>query len=124
MFNQKYTPEDQEFRDVLKFSQLILEGLGNGDPVAFMPWLRFFPSKSLTMIKEGINIKDPYFRKKVIEHRETFDPAHIRDFTDSLIKVSKDENIWKDMKKQVVQDDELELLLIDMLIAGLFVCSL
>ena len=50
-FGQRYNVEDEEFKDIVKFSNLICEGVGNGDPTAFLPWLRFFPMKNLVKLK-------------------------------------------------------------------------
>ena len=95
VFGYHYSRYDEEFADVIKFMTLVMEGLGNGDPVAWFPWLRFFPLNGITKLKQGIEIRDPLLRKKLKEHRESFNPEKLRDFTDSLIKSSQDETIWE-----------------------------
>ena len=58
------------------------------DPVGFIPLLRYFPLKHLTMIHEHIRLRDPILHKNVLAHRNTFNRTNIRDFTDSLLKSS------------------------------------
>ena len=65
-------------------------------------------------------MKDPVLRRKVEEHRRTFDANNIRDFTDSLLKASTDVDLWKDTGVECVTNDHLEMILIDILVAGHF----
>ena len=70
-------------------------------------------------LKEGIAMRDKFMKQKVKERMETFNPDYIRDFTDSLIKTSRDEKAFKNIsagQKRTVEN--LDLLLFDMIIAG------
>ena len=118
LFGDRYEATDKEFIAVVRSCELVCDGLSNGDPVSFLPWLRFFPQGGLEKLKKGIAIKDPIVRRKLLEHKESFDPDHIRDFTDSLLKTSKEEKVWQHAGIQNLTDDHLEMILYDMFIAG------
>lgn len=118
VFGEQYKRDDVDFSDAINFSNLITGGFSNGDPVAFLPWLRFFPLPGLKMLKEGIEIRDTLLKRKLKEHRKTFNPEKIRDFTDSLIKSSMDCSLWENVGVKDVTDDHLEMILFDIFVAG------
>ena len=118
MFGSRYSRQDKEFADVINFSNLITAGFSNGDPVGFIPWLRFFPFDGLSKLKKGIAIRDPFLHKKLMEHKKSFDSENIRDFTDSLIKSSMDESVWENVGLKEVTDDHLEMILFDIFVGG------
>ena len=69
-------------------------GLGPGEPLAILPWLRFFPdSKKMKIMKEGIRLRDEYTQREFDEHRRTLDPNNIRDITDNLLHLSQSEEV-------------------------------
>ena len=128
IFGSRYEVDDPEFLQVTKWCDLITEGFSNGDPVSALPWLRFFPMRGLRKLQEGVKLRDPLLRRKLNEHKETFDPENIRDFTDSLIKSSSEPDFLKHCEKDNVTsdvtgvshvvDDRLEMILFDIFIAG------
>ena len=118
LFGSRYHREDEEFADVINVNNLIAMGFSNGDFVSFLPWLRFFPLDGVRKLTEAIRIRDPILRRKLTEHRETYNPEHIRDFTDCLIKTSMEEEVWEQVGLKEVTDDNLEMIIFDMFIAG------
>ena len=79
---------------------------------------RFFPQKDVEKMKRANAMKDPIIRRKVEEHRATFDGDHIRDFTDTLLKTSLDDKLWKEAGLERVSNDHLEMILSDVFVAG------
>ena len=111
--------DDEDFKQIFSFNNLIMDSLGLGDPAASIPWLRFFPSKDISNLKQGIAMRDKLLSKKVNERIETYDPDVVRDFVDSLIKTSGDESLFKDMGSEGIErGNNLDLLLSNMLLAG------
>ena len=97
----------------------MVEALEFGDPTAYLPWLRFFPMKNVVKLKEAIAIRDKFMQEKLKEHMETINPDHVRDFTDSLIKTSRDEEAFKSIRTaQKRSAENLDLLLSDLIVAG------
>ena len=58
-------------------------------PVNFLPILRLLPNSSLANLKRGIQMRDSVLAKALMEHRETFDPENLRDFTDFILSKLK-----------------------------------
>ena len=118
VFGKRFHIDDSEFCDIIQFVKCGNAGLTMVDPVAFIPWLRYFPLKHLTMIHEHIRLRDPIFRKNVLAHRNTFNRMNIRDFTDSLLKSSEEEETWKTLGTKEDINDHMEMLIADMFSAG------
>ena len=73
---------------------MIFTGLGAGEPLSFLPWLRFFPdSDNIKLLKEGVRHRDEHIQREFDEHRRTLDPNNIRDITDNLLRLSQNEEV-------------------------------
>ena len=118
VFNHRYDINDAEFRDIIRYNTLLVQGFSNGDPIAFLPWLRFFPFKSVSLLRESLRIREPILDRKLKEHRDTYDPDNIRDFTDSLIKVSTEEMTLEKANIRHLSDDHLAMVIMDIFTGG------
>ena len=118
VFGSRYDINDKEFMQVIDYMSLIVQGFDNASIISIMPWLRFFPNKGLSMLKKGIQLRDEILDKKFKEHRETFDPNNIRDFTDALLyEFSKEAN--EDNKvHRYLNDTNFEQIVSDMFFSG------
>ena len=68
-------------------------------------------------IAEIERLRDPILRRKLQEHRNTYDENNLRDVTDALIKVSSDAAMGKGRVEKIT-DDNIQFLLNDFMIAG------
>ena len=94
-----------------------MQSLGLGDPAAYLPWLRFLPSKNWEKLKEGVAMRDKFLQQKVKQRKETYDPNVVRDFVDSLIKTSRDKTVFQDIEDNGERnEDNLDILLADMIL--------
>ena len=118
MFGKRYQSDDAELHQIIDLNKLIAGAFSNGDAVAFLPWLRYFPSKNFNDVKKAILIRDPLVRKKLQEHKLSFNPDNIRDFTDSLIKMSMDMNKMDSIGLPEITDDHIEMVVSDLFGAG------
>lgn len=84
LFGKRHEIGDEDFQTSLRAAECVVK---QGDPTAFLPWLRFFPLKSIKTMKEAYALRTELMKKKIQEHESTFDPNNIRDFTDSLLNV-------------------------------------
>jgi len=90
-YNKRYDVDDPELAHIIKFMDDIVSGLGPGEPLGILSWLRFFPdSKKIRTMKEGIRLRDEHTQREFDEHRRTLDPNNIRDITDSLLLLSQE----------------------------------
>lgn len=97
---------------------LIVQGFDNASMISIMPWLRFFPNKGLSMLKEGIQLRDEILDKKIKEHRETFNPNNIRDFTDALLHEFNKEATEDNKIHRYLNDTNFEQIVSDMFFSG------
>ena len=117
-FGIRYQRNDEEFKQLIECQKLIFSGLGASDAVAYLPWLKIFPMKGLTKLKKGMAVRDPLFKRKLKEHRQTFDPEDVRDFTDALIKLSMDSDAMKKFGLNKLTDDSIEISMFDFFSGG------
>lgn len=93
-YNKKYNVDDPELQDIIKYINMTFAGLGPGEPLSVLSWLRFFPdSQNIKTMKEGIRLRDEYTQRQFDEHRRTLDPNNIRDITDNLLHLSQNEEV-------------------------------
>ena len=122
VFGSRYEFDDPEFIAVNKFMTLQTEGFTGTDAIAYLPWLRYLPIKSLKVGLDKLvrctEIRDPILKKKLDEHRDSMTPETIRDFTDAILKEA--DNALKEDKsiKNYLTDDHLHMTLLDIFTAG------
>ncbi|XP_065652575.1 steroid 17-alpha-hydroxylase/17,20 lyase isoform X4 [Hydra vulgaris] len=117
LFNHRYDENDQEFQDIIKYSNLSVKVSSATSLISSIPWLHFFPSAASRNIYEIIRLRDPILKRKLQEHRNSYDENNLRDVTDSLIKVSLNSALENDSHEKIT-DDNIEFLLNDFIIAG------
>lgn len=118
-FGHRYKEDDEDFKQIIKFTELIFGGLGSSDAVAVLPWLRFFPLDGLKKLEEGVAIRDPILRKNVQQHIDTFDPTNLRDITDCMLKVRTDREFLEKAEIPNISDDQLEMILNDIFVGAI-----
>lgn len=118
VFGSRYDINDSEFRDVLTYIKLVVQGFDNAAIVSFLPWLRFFPNKGLSMLKEGLRMREVILHKKLKEHKDTFNPNNIRDFTDSLLNEFSKEASEDNKIRKYLTDVNFEQIVSDMFLSG------
>ena len=117
LFFHRYEEDNQEFQDIIKYLNLFIKTFNETSLISSVPWLRYFPSSASRNIREIERLRDPILRRKLQEHRKSYDENNLRDVTDALIKVSSDSAIVKGRVEKVT-DDNIEFLLNDFMIAG------
>lgn len=55
-----------------------------------MPWMRFFTRRSFKQFLRILETMNSLCLKKQREHMETYDPSHVRDITDALIRAKEE----------------------------------
>ena len=119
VFGERYECDDPRFLQIIDFINLVLTGFSHRDPVAYIPWIRhFFRLEGLEKVKKALVIRDNILHTQLENHRKTFDPDNIRDLTDSLIKASREKEIWENIGIDEVTDDHIEMIMNDIFIAG------
>eukprot|EP00794_Sanderia_malayensis_P011969 gene11969-13206_t len=113
VFGQRYRKDDPEFLDVVKYNNLITSGFSHIGPVAFLPWLRFFPNPGYKKVTAGIQIRDVILRRQLNRHKSSFDSNNIRDLTDALIAEAIKESPLPEKNKKYPTDDHLEMIIHD-----------
>ena len=110
--------EDPEFLLAIEFTNLIMSGFKQDDPVSLLPWLRYFiPFPHLKRLKEGVSLRDPFLREQFVCHIKDFDPNNLKDFTDSLLSLTQDERKSKNIGTELTID-VLEMIVADLFVAG------
>ncbi|XP_065675147.1 steroid 17-alpha-hydroxylase/17,20 lyase isoform X3 [Hydra vulgaris] len=117
LFNHRYEDDNQEFQDIIKYSSLIVQTFNETSYVSSIPLLRYFPTATSRNIFEIIRLRDPILKRKLQEHRKSYDENNLRDITDALIKVSLDSEMSEELTEKIT-DDNIEFLLNDFMIAG------
>ena len=118
LFSKRYQPDDADLKQVLKFHHLMMEGPGKGDPVTFLPWLRFFPLRYLKLLQRHIDVRDQYLGKMFHKHKTTFDKNNIRDYTDGMMKLISEEPIPKGAGITCFTDKDFKMNFAEIFVAG------
>lgn len=119
VFGSRYDLENPEFYTILKYNEQFVQGFRAGNLVDYFPWLRFFPNKSLDMIKEAIKDRDTILQKKLDEHKRTFKDDVTRDLTDALLKAIKDFRADNPGVNLPLNEDHVVMTMNDIFSAGL-----
>ncbi|XP_051838200.1 cytochrome P450 1A2-like [Antechinus flavipes] len=89
-FGQCHANENQELMNIITKSHEFVEGASSGNPVDFIPILRYFPNPKLQRFKEFNQKFLKFMQKTVQEHYKDFDQNNIQDITGALFKHSQD----------------------------------
>ncbi|KAK2898652.1 hypothetical protein QQF64_032096 [Cirrhinus molitorella] len=116
-FGRRYSHDDDELVSLVNLSDEFVKIVGSGNPLDFIPFLRFLPNKMMKKFLE-INAQFNKFLKKIVkDHYDTFDKDNIRDITDSLINHCEDRKMDKNSNVQV-SDEKVVGIVNDLFGAG------
>jgi len=115
---KRYSEDDCDFWQIVDSAKVIF-GFDLGSPVNQLPFLRFLPNASIANLKRGIEMRDEVLTKILNEHKETFDPENLRDFTDFVISEMKKQELEDKTAQGLVDDVNLQQILCDLFLAGM-----
>jgi len=118
VFSSRYDGNEAECKDIIKFQRLVFDGLATTDIVMVLPWIRYFKSQGYESLKDGIEIRDPFLKRKLQEHKNNFDADNIRDFTDGAILLADNKSFLNKFGIDRLTDSHLEMMINDMLVGG------
>ena len=118
IFGKRYSEDEGDFLYILNSIKLIAD-FDLTAPVNYLELLRLLPNASLTDLKRGLEMRDYVLDKALKDHRETYDPDNLRDFTDFILsefeKQSKEDRSTRDC----IDDINLQQILSDLFLAGI-----
>ncbi|XP_013855193.1 cytochrome P450 17A2 [Austrofundulus limnaeus] len=86
VFSSTYQPGDSELQEVIRYNNGIVETIARGGLVDIYPWMKFFPNRSLSKLKECITVRDKLLSRKLEEHKASLSDGEPRDLLDALLK--------------------------------------
>ncbi|XP_072484442.1 cytochrome P450 1A2-like isoform X1 [Notamacropus eugenii] len=89
-FGQCRAHENQEMMRIINESHEFTESATSGNPVDFIPILRYFPNTKMQKFKAFNQRFLKFMQKTVQEHYKDFDQNNIKDITGALFKHSQD----------------------------------
>lgn len=119
VFGSRYDLENPDFHTILNYNQQFVQGFRAGNLVDYFPWLRHFPSKGLSLIKQAVKDRDTILQKKFDEHKNTYQESVTRDLTDALIKAMRESQAEDPGKLLPLSEDHVVLTMNDIFSAGL-----
>ena len=87
-------------------------------PVNYVKFLRLFPNSVLAELKHGIELRDQILDNVLREHRETYDPENLRDFTDFVLRELDRQGKDDHLMLKSIDDENLRQILSDLFVAG------
>ena len=91
VFSAKLEFEDPIFENILNALRLIFSSAIKPGLEDLISWFKYFPTKNITDMKEGVRKRDEILEKFIKEHRETYQEGIIRDITDAMIAAEAEE---------------------------------
>ncbi|XP_076351966.1 steroid 17-alpha-hydroxylase/17,20 lyase-like isoform X2 [Tachypleus tridentatus] len=114
----RYKETDQEYQDLKEQSELFLNEFGNGLPSDYIPLLKIFyinrEQKLVKSVKKFLAI----LTNKIDEHKKTYKPDVIRDFTDALLSAKLEAKEEGKNSLQYLSDGNLAQVISDLFAAG------
>ncbi|KAJ8403546.1 hypothetical protein AAFF_G00348720 [Aldrovandia affinis] len=86
VFGSTYQHHDPELKVVMEYNDGIVQTIARGGLVDIFPWLKIFPNKDLTRLKECIRVRDKLLNRKLEEHKASYSSEVTRDLMDALLK--------------------------------------
>lgn len=118
VFSERFQIDDDDYKDALEIGRGIFVIAKNGDPTAFLPWLRFFPLQSFKYAKKIMSLRRNFMSKRILQHESTIDTNNIRDLTDALVASLHKKDELKKHEMEEMGYDDIEAVLSDMFNAG------
>jgi len=116
IFGKRYSDDDPGFQYILEAIKLI-SSFDPAAPVSHVAFLRLLPNASVSNLKRGIEMRDNVLAKVLKEHKETYDPGNLRDFTDFILSEAKKQEL-EDKAENLIDDINLQQILSDLFTAG------
>ena len=118
IFGKRFSEEDEDFQNLLHAITIMIK-FDFTTPVNKLPFLRLLPNSKFDGLKRGIRMRDNFLAKLLKEHKETFDPENLRDFTDFILSEAQKEKSEDKTTPDVVDDVNLLQILSDLFLAGM-----
>ena len=115
---KRYSEDDCDFWQIV-YSAEVIFGFDLASPVNQLPLLRFLPNTSLATLKRGIAMRDEVLTKILNQHKESFDPNNLRDFTDFIISETRKQELEEKTAQGLIDDVNLQQILCDLFLAGM-----
>lgn len=116
-FGQRYEMDDPEFLQIREINDKINEIVGNL-PSDYMPLLKYFYRKEELKFKDLQGQVQAVYRKKLFEHKASYQKGKIRDFTDAVLAAREEAEDEGLDKAEHLSDGNMTLLLQDFFDAG------
>lgn len=118
IFGKRYSEDDEEFNDVIQSLNYITK-FDLTAAVNFVAPLRLLPNTTLDSLKRGLKMRDFILDRALMEHRKTYDPNNLRDFTDFVLSEFEKHEQDSETSKGKVDDENLQQILSDLFMAGI-----
>ncbi|XP_063426316.1 cytochrome P450 2K6-like [Mytilus trossulus] len=92
IFGYRYKHDNESLQQLIKTMDNIFSGPGALSASGIFPVLNLIMKDNLKIRRDGFSTLKKYIEKHITEHRETFDPEHIRDFIDMYVEAEKEES--------------------------------
>ncbi|CAG2194539.1 unnamed protein product [Mytilus edulis] len=92
IFGYRYKHDNESLQQLIKTMDNIFSGPGALSASGIFPVLNLIMKDNLKMRRDGFSTLKKYIEKHITEHRESFDPEHIRDFIDMYVEAEKEES--------------------------------
>ncbi|XP_022616599.1 steroid 17-alpha-hydroxylase/17,20 lyase-like [Seriola dumerili] len=86
VFSSTYRHGDAELQEVIRYNDGIVQTIARGGLVDIYPWMKVFPNKSLSKLKDCITVRDRLLTCKLEEHKASLSDGEPRDLLDALLK--------------------------------------
>ncbi|XP_030287064.1 cytochrome P450 17A2 [Sparus aurata] len=90
VFSATYCHGDAELQEVMRYNDGIVQTITRGGLVDIYPWMKVFPNKCLSKLKECITVRDRLLSHKLEEHKASLSDGDPRDLLDALLKGKMD----------------------------------
>ncbi|XP_077989250.1 steroid 17-alpha-hydroxylase/17,20 lyase-like [Glandiceps talaboti] len=118
-FNCRYSMDDQDFLDMIKLTNAMVHGVGNGLLADFIHWAKYLPTPGPATIQQLTDQFTGFLRRQLDHHRENFDPDNLKDLTDHLLYAQMDVEDKRGGKLDSVTDTHIVQTLADMFGGGI-----
>lgn len=120
IYGERYEPQDREFKQILKYNDLLLRLFFKGISILEMfPNLCHFPLGDGRIIREARGLRDDVLDAKYLKHKKKFEVSEskseikVNDMIDSLLKASYDGEQCNGKTFQLLTKDHLIMMMND-----------
>ncbi|XP_051258718.1 steroid 17-alpha-hydroxylase/17,20 lyase [Dicentrarchus labrax] len=105
VFSATYRHGDAELQEVIQYNDGIVQTIARGGLVDIYPWMKVFPNKCLSKLKECIVVRDKLLSHKLEEHKASLSDGDPRDLLDALLKGQVDSG--RGQKSSGLEDERI-----------------